>query len=127
MKLSEDQASGILELSIEGGLSRSDYEAVVGLVEHMLETHARINLLEIISDLSWIEPADWWAEKMTHLSTAQFVDRIAVISDIGQVGPVTRAFAGSFPSEIRVFRGNETQRARIWLSGSAGARARPEA
>jgi len=121
MKLAEDQASGILELSIEGGLSRSDYEAVVGLVEHMLETHARINLLEIISDLSWIEPADWWAEKMAHLSTAQFVDRIAVISDNGQVGPVTRAFAGSFPSEIRVFRGNETHRARIWLSGSAGA------
>lgn len=110
---------GILELTIDGGISRADYGAVVGAVEHLLETHRRISLLEVVSDLSWIEPAGWWTENIAHLSTVQFVDRIAVISEKGQIGPVARAFAGYFPSEIRVFRSYEAHQARIWLSGSA--------
>lgn len=121
LNLVEDPQSGVLELAIDGGLNRTDYMMVVDAIEHLLETHRRINLLEVVSDIGWIEPADWWLENTAHLAKRQFIDRVAVVSETGQVGPVARAFAVFFPSEIRVFRGSEAKQARIWLTGSSAS------
>jgi hypothetical protein len=114
-----DSVEGILELTVDGRVSREEYELVVDAAEQLLTNHARINLLEMVADMGWIEPEAWWRETVAHLTHTHFLDRVAVVSDTGQVGPVARAFAGFFPSQIRVFRQSEVQAARIWLTGSS--------
>lgn len=114
LKVETDAAAGFLEMTVDGTISRDEYEAVVSAVEELLKSHDKLNVVEVVRELGWIEPEVWWKDLLFHLSHRNFLHRVAVVSDRGWVGPVTRLFAPLYPAAIRTFAEAELDEARRW-------------
>lgn len=114
LKVEPDAAAGFLEITVDGTISRDEYEAVVTAVDELLKNHDKLNVVEVVRELGWIEPEVWWKDILFHLSHRNFLHRVAVVSDRGWVGPVTRLFAPLYPAAIRTFGEAELDEARRW-------------
>jgi hypothetical protein len=114
LKVETDATVGFLELTVDGAISREEYEAVVTAVDELLKSHDKLNVVEVVKDLGWIEPEVWWKDILFHLSHRTFLHRVAVVSDRGWVGPLTRFFAPLYPAAIRTFGEAELAEARRW-------------
>lgn len=122
LQVTSDSKSGYLEFLVDGSIDRAEYQAAVDAVDSLLETHRHINLVEIVRDIGWIAPDVWWKDMIFHLTHHNFLHRVAIVSNKGWVGPVTRFFAPLYPAEIRTFAEAEVEAARVWaLHGDAGA------
>lgn len=122
-----DKDKGYLELLVDGRIGKADYEAAVQAVDTLLETHDKIDVVEIVRDIGWVEAEVWWKDIVFHLSHRNFLHRVAVVSDSGWVGPVTRVFAPLYPCAIRTYSAGEVDEARRWAQeGDPEERERPE-
>jgi SpoIIAA-like len=115
-----DKAEGYLELTVDGHVGRADFDDAVKAVDTLLETHKRINVVEIVLALGWVEPEIWWKDIAFQLSHHKWLNRVAVVSDSGWIGPVTRLFAPLYPAAIRTFSCGEIEAARAWAKGDDG-------
>ena len=113
--IAQDMAHGVLELTVDGGVDRADYEAAVAAVDAMLKTRDKIDVIEIVRDIGWIAPEIWWRDLVFHLGHRHFMRRAAVVSDHGWVGPIVRLFAPFYPSAIRTFPESRLDEARAWV------------
>lgn len=109
-----DPEKGYLELTVDGRIGKDDYAAAVAAVDELLKSHERLNVVEIVLDIGWVEPEVWWKDIVFHLHHRRFLNRVAIVSDSGWVGPVTRLFAPLYPAAIRTFSAAEVETARRW-------------
>ena len=110
-----DPATGVIEIVVDGAISKDDYQATAAAIQAALDTHGKVRVIEVIKSLGWIDPGVWWQDVrwvFTHLSG---IGRCAVVTDKGWVGSITRAIAALMPSEIRVFGLGELDAARAWV------------
>jgi hypothetical protein len=114
LKVEMDKKAGFLELTVDGRIEREDFERAVEAVDTLLKTHKKIDVLESVLDVGFVEPAVWWKEIVFHLGHHDFLRRVAVVSDSGWVGPLTRLFAPLYPASIRTFSVGEIFEARRW-------------
>jgi SpoIIAA-like len=105
---------GYLELTVDGPIDKADYEAAVRAVDTLLAHHDQIDVVEVVGHIGWIEAQVWWKDIIFHLHHRNFLRRVAVVSDRGWVGPVTRLFAPLYPCAIRNFGMGEIEEARRW-------------
>lgn len=113
-----DEAAGYLELTVNGPIGRAEYQQAVDAVDKLLKRHKKIDVVEVVKALGWIEPEVWWKDLVFHLSHGAFMRHAAVVSDAGWVGPLTRMFAPLYPAAIRSFRLSELEAARTWARSS---------
>ncbi|MGB5078328.1 MAG: STAS/SEC14 domain-containing protein [Sphingorhabdus sp.] len=109
-----DKSAGYLEMTVDGTIDKEQYEQAVAAVDELLKTHTRIDAVEIVRDIGWIEAEVWWKDMLFHLTHRNILRRAAVVSDNGWVGPVTRFFAPLYPAAIRSFTMAELDEARRW-------------
>lgn len=114
LKVEADRDSGYLELTVDGRIEKADFEKAVEAVDMLLETHKKIDVMEIVLDLGMFTPEVWWKDLVFHLSHHNFMRRASVVSDNGWVGPLTRLFAPLYPADIRTFSLCEIEEARRW-------------
>ena len=113
-KVEADREAGYLEMTVDGRIEKADYEAAVEAVDMLLETHKKIDVMEIVLDMGMVMPEVWWKDIIFHLSHHHFLRRVSVVSDSGWVGPLTRLFAPLYPAEIRTYSVGEIEEARRW-------------
>lgn len=127
LNVETDRDSGYLELTVDGRIEKSDYEKAVEAVDTLLETHKKIDVMEIVLDMGLVTPEVWWKDIVFHLSHHHFLRRVSVVSDNGWVGPLTRLFAPLYPAEIRTYSISEIDEARRWTKfGDPDAETRVE-
>ncbi|MFM2022069.1 MAG: hypothetical protein RJB02_1777 [Pseudomonadota bacterium] len=114
LKVETDVPAGYLELTVDGAVDKEDYQAAVDAVDLLLQSHAQLNVVEVVRNIGWIEPEVWWKDLLFHLAHRNFIHRAAVVSDSGWVGPVTRIFAPFYPAAIRTFGLDQLEHARQW-------------
>ncbi len=114
LNVQSDDAAGYLELTIDGRIGKEDFQRAVDAVDALLKTHKKIDVVEVVRDIGWIEPEVWWKDMVFHLSHGVFVRHAAVVADHGWIGPLTRLFAPIYPAAIRSFPLAELEAARVW-------------
>lgn len=114
LRVESDEVAGYLELTVDGRIGREDFDQAVKAVDALLQCHDKIDVVEIVLDIGWVEPQVWWKDLLFHLSHRSFVRHAAVVSDSGWVGPLTRLLAGVYPAAIRTFTTGEIEEARRW-------------
>ncbi|MCE2829135.1 MAG: STAS/SEC14 domain-containing protein [Sphingomonadales bacterium] len=114
LKVETDVPAGYLEFTVDGAVDKEDYQAAVDAVDLLLQSHAQLNVVEVVRNIGWIEPEVWWKDLLFHLAHRNFIHRAAVVSDSGWVGPVTRIFAPFYPAAIRTFGLDQLEHARQW-------------
>lgn len=109
-----DEKIGYLELTVDGRIDRADFQQAVETVDRLLTMHKKIDVVEVVKQIGWVEPEVWWKDMVFHLSHGAFMRHAAVVSDQGWIGPLTRLFAPLYPAAIRTFRLDEIEEARRW-------------
>lgn len=123
LKVEKDLKAGYLELTVDGVVHKDEYQAAVAAVDELLENHEQLNVVEVVRDIGCVEAEVWWKDLLFHLSHRNFVHRVAVVSDSGWIGPVTRMFAPFYPAAIRTFGLDQLEYARTWARVGDVARA----
>lgn len=114
LKVEADGDAGFIELTVDGRIDKADYERAIEAIDTLLETHKKLDIVEVVLDIGFIEPQVWWKDLVFHLSHHNFLRRVAVVSDSGWIGPLTRLFAPLYPGAIRTFTVGEIFEARRW-------------
>lgn len=110
-----DETSGIVELVIDGEVSRVEYDAAITAIDGMIERHGTVKVLEILKNIGWVDMSVWWKDTVWGLAHLRDFGRVAVVTDKGWVGPFAKAIGALMPSEVRVFPPGAEDEARNWL------------
>ena len=115
-----DEATGIIEIMIDGPVDRAEYDLAITAIEAMLEKNGSVKVLEILKSVGWIDPSIWWKDTIWGFTHLRDFSRVAVVTDQGWVGPFAKAIGALMLAELRVFPLNAEEAARNWLhSGQA--------
>ena len=110
-----DEDAGVIDLIVDGAITRADYEALIPVLEAQIAKHGKLRVVETVRKLG---PIDWsfgWQDVKWVAGHRDKVARAAVISDHGWVGPISRAAAALISGEMRVFPESQGGAARAWV------------
>lgn len=118
-----DEENGIATLEPGSVLTKSDFESVATVLDPYIEKTGRLNGLVIHTKSfpGW----DSFAALLTHLRFVKDhhkkISRVAFSTD-SVIGNLAEVIASHFVSaEIKRFSYQETEKARLWVSGHAGS------
>ena len=110
-----DDDAGVIELIVDGEITRADYETLVPILEEQIAKHGTLRVVETVRKIGSVDWSLWWQDLKWVVGHRNKLARCAVITDHGWIGPITRAAAALFSGEMRVFREAEGDQARAWV------------
>lgn len=110
-----DEDAGVIDLIVDGAITRADYEALIPVLEAQIARHTRLRVVETVRTLGQIDWSLWWRDVKWVADHRDQLAKVAVITDHGWIGPITRAAAALFSGEMRVFPENQAEAARAWV------------
>src|SRR3546814_12555822 len=82
-----DETSGIVELVIDGEVSRVEYDAAITATDGMIERHGTVKVLEILKNIGWVDRTRWWTARVGGLADLREYGRVEGETARGRVGP----------------------------------------
>ena len=115
MTYTEYPDDAIIEIRLDGRVTREDYDAVIDKVQDFIDAHGTIKLIEIIDSFKGFDPSALWAGLKFDIRNVRHVSHVAVVSDIGWMGPAAKAAGAVITSDVRTFDLDELDDAWAWL------------
>ncbi|WP_170151078.1 STAS/SEC14 domain-containing protein [Hephaestia caeni] len=106
---------GIVEFTIDGPITKPEYDRIVAEIDAAIERFGKLRMIEIVKDIGAIDSAIWWPDLKWAATHMKHIARCAVVTDKGWIGAITRAAAAVLPAEIRVFSLPDVAEARAWV------------
>lgn len=110
-----DEDAGLIDLIVDGAITREDYEKLIPVLEGLLARHGTLRAIETVRKIGPIGWSLWWRDLKWVIQHRDALARCAVITDHGWVGPVTRAVSALMSGEVRVFLEARSGEARAWV------------
>lgn len=108
----------LIELTVDGTISRTDFEELIPKMQAFIEKHDSIRLIEIIKKLEW-PSADtlgmFWEGFKFDLYAIPRISHCAVVSDIGWMSPMAKAAGAVVSTKLRTFDLSELDAAQDWI------------
>lgn len=115
MSFETDDAAGVIEFTVEGGITRAEYDAGVEAMEAEIAKHGKIAALAVIRSFTGMELAAWWKDVSWGFTHMDSIRRAAIVTDSGWIEAATRAGSMVMPIEVKVFPLGELEPARAWV------------
>ena len=112
----EDDRTKIAELSVNGKVTKNDFNAVAGKLEAFMKKHGKVKILEDIQNYEGFELSTMWEGIKFDAKNLKHVSHCAVVSDISIIKPLAKATSLLTPLEIKTFPKGQVKQARQWLS-----------
>ncbi len=110
-----DDEAGVLELIVDGAITRADFEVIIPALEAQIAKHGKLRVIETIRKLGPIDWSLWLEDVKWVVAHRDKLARAAVITDHGWIGPITRASAMLLSGDMRVFPESRADEARAWV------------
>jgi len=110
-----DEDAGLIELIVDGAITRADYEALIPVLDGLLARHGKLRAIETVRKIGPIDWSLWWQDLKWVVQHRDALGRCAVVTDHGWIGPVTRAASALLSGEVRVFTEAQADEARAWV------------
>ena len=110
-----DDAAGVIDLIVDGAITRADYERLVPVLDAQVARHDKLRVVETVRKIGPIDWSLWWQDVAWVVKNRDSLARCAVVTDHGWIGPITRASAALFSGEMRVFPESQADAARAWV------------
>jgi len=107
--------TNIVELTVDGAVTRDDFDAVITEINSKIEDYGSVGILEEIRDIGKIPPAVVWADLRWAAGHMKNVGRAAVVCDKRWVEKAIDVMQPLTKADIRHFDGDEIAEARKWL------------
>ncbi|GAB2669132.1 hypothetical protein GCM10027271_31180 [Saccharopolyspora gloriosae] len=110
---------GIDAIRASGTVTKEDYQRVVEpLLDAARRENRRIRLLyQAGPELHGFSPAAMWEDTKVGLASLRLFEGCAVVTDIGWIRDLSRLGAFLVSCPVRVFNGDEWEKAVAWLNG----------
>jgi hypothetical protein len=115
LKIDADKGAGFAEITVDGGIERAEYEAVIAAIDDLLKTHDRLNVVGVVRDIGWVGVDVWMKDLAFHLTHRKWLNHFALVSDSDWMGVVTKFFSPLYPAEIQTFNLAGLEEARKWV------------
>jgi SpoIIAA-like len=108
----------VLAFACKGHVTKSDYETVlIPAVEKALKQPGKVRLYyQIDPDFSSIDAGAMWDDFKVGVEHILRWERIAAVTDVDWMRNTIGVFGFLMPGAVRVFRLNESAKAREWIS-----------
>ena len=115
IKYHEHATQPVFEIEVAGKITQADMDSVLPRLEAFLQRHGKVRMVEVIPTFEGFELSTIWEGIKFDVAHIRDIDRVAVVTDVGWIGGVTRALCRVSPLEIRVFDTAELEAARAWV------------
>lgn len=115
VQYSEDADEKIVELTVSGRVTREDYDAVIDRMQGFIDAHGTVKLIEVIESLEGFDPAVIWPGIKFDFKNLRHISHVAVVSDIGWIGPLSKAAGALIATKLRTYDAGELEAAREWI------------
>lgn len=115
VRYSEDPGNKLIEITVNGRVTRADWEEIVPKFEAFMNEHETIRLIEVVEELSGFDASMIWDGIKFDFKAVPHISHCAVVTDIGWMSPLTRTVGAVMPMKMRVFPLAEVQDARDWI------------
>ncbi len=119
LEMHEHDAQDVIELIVDGAVSREEYEAVRDRAEAFISRRGRARLLEVILDLGPVDPVVLWEDTRFAFSHMGDFSRIAVVTERKWLAEVLAALQKIFVGEVKGFTLDACEEAWNWLTEHA--------
>jgi hypothetical protein len=109
-----DKSAGYVEITLDGGINAEEYQSVITAIDDALKTHDKLNLVGVLRDFGHVEWSVWPKDLVFHATHRDWMEHVAIVSDMGWVAPTMRIFAPFYAAEIRCFPAAQLDEARAW-------------
>lgn len=111
----EDPDAKIVELTVSGRITREDYDAVIDRLQAFIDAHGTIRLIETVESMDGFDPSVIWPGIKFDFRNIRHISHVAVVSDIGWIGPASKAAGALISTKLRTFGLDELAEARDWI------------
>lgn len=112
---SEDDATRIAEITVSGRVTAEDYELAVTPMQAFIDRHGTIRLIEVVESFKGFDPSILWEGLKFDMRNIPHISHVAVVSDLGWIGPMSKAAGALISTDLRTFGLNELDAARDWI------------
>lgn len=107
--------SNIIEFTIDGDITRGDFDAVITEVNSRIEDYGSVSLLEEIRSLGKVPPSVVWKDLRWALGHMGKITRAAVVCDENWIEKAVAVITPLVSVDVRHFDLDDIDAARDWL------------
>ena len=108
--------TGVVEIRIDGRVSREAFDRVASKLEAFIECHGKVRVLEIVDSFGGMDPSVFWDDLKFGLRHLNDFSRCAVVTEKRWVEVMTKAVRPFVSCEIELYHHDEIETARTWLN-----------
>jgi hypothetical protein len=108
--------TNILEIAVDGKVTREEFDAVVARMTDVIELHGEVRLLEVVRDIGGIEPSALWEDIKFGPKHMRDISHVAVVGDQKWLEWATALAKPFLSAEVRFFRLDQIDEARRWIA-----------
>lgn len=105
-----------VEFTVEGHMSREDYDTVITPMQAFIDTHGTIKMIEVVKSFTGFDPSILLPGVAFDIRNIMHISHVAVVSDIGWFSPFIHAASAVTPIQMRSFAMRDIDKARAWLT-----------
>ena len=111
----EDAQAGVVEITVEGRVSRSEFDAVAAKLEAFIAANGKVRLLEVIRDFEGLDASAFWDDLKFSLRHLNDLSRCAIVTKARWIQSWSSLVGSIFHCELAHFEPDRIDEARAWL------------
>ncbi|MFZ0240655.1 MAG: STAS/SEC14 domain-containing protein [Desulfobacterales bacterium] len=116
LEVRETPDSNIMEITVDGRITRADFDKAAVVLNKKIKEHGSLRLLEEVKSFGAVEPSMILEDLKWVYAHFKDITRAAVVTDRKWIELYTRIVKPFVKIEIRHFDVSEIEEARLWLS-----------
>lgn len=115
LTMTQVEGGNILEFTLDGGMTREEFDRIAAKIEDMLKVHRQIRLVEVIKRMGAIEPSALWEDLKFGPRHLKDFSHVAVVADQKWIEWMAKIGQAMIPAEVRTFHLEQLEEARNWI------------
>jgi hypothetical protein len=113
-----EPGSPVVELTVAGTVTDADLTSNMLRLTEDLERNGKSRILEVIQNLTGMEPQALWTDLRLGLPLVNKVSRVAVVADQAWIRAVSHLGNFFTRAELRIFEPAQLDEARAWIAAA---------
>ncbi|RFP90869.1 STAS/SEC14 domain-containing protein [Rhodobacteraceae bacterium 63075] len=115
IRYEEDDATRTATITVSGKVTEEDYRAAVEPMQKFIDKHGKVRFIEVIETFRGFDPSVIWPGMKFDWKNLPHITHVAVVSDLGWIGPLSKTAGYFMSTKLRTFGLDELEEARKWV------------